>query len=82
MQHPKYIEGKTYQPLPISFDIPDFLQMEIDQYIDDLNNHRGMSNDLFREEIKYYIKWCEGKITDEQRKMLLNYYHKGEIFDG
>jgi hypothetical protein len=80
MQHEKYIEGKEYHALPIDFEIPDFLQMEIDQYLDDLNNHRGMSNDLFSEEIKYYIKWCVN-LSSEQRDMLYHYYHKGGIFD-
>lgn len=80
MQHEKYIEGKEYHALPIDFEIPDFLQMEIDQYLDDLNNHRGMSNDLFSEEIKYYIKWCVN-LSSEQRDLLYNYYYKGEIFD-
>ncbi len=80
MRHEKYIEGKTYQPLKINFEIPDFLQMEIDQYIDDLNNNGGMSNDLFCEEIKYYIKWCVN-LTPEQRDMLYKYYYKGEIFN-
>ncbi len=81
MRHKKYIEGKIYQPLPIDFDIPDFLQMEIDQYLDDLNHHGGMSSDLFCEEIKYYIKWCDN-LSSEQRELLTKYYHKGGIFDG
>ena len=71
MKHEKYIEGKEYRPLPIDFEIPGFLQMEIDQYIDDLNNNGGRSNDLFREEIKYYIKWCEN-LSPTQRESLVN----------
>ena len=80
MRHEKYIEGKKYEPLKIDFEIPGFLQMEINQYIDDLNNHGGMSNDLFSEEIKYYIKWCEN-ISPEQKELLYKYYYKGGIFD-
>ena len=82
MQHKKYISGKQYKPLDIDFVIPDFLQGEIDLYIDDLNNHNGTSNDLFSEEIEYYIKWCDNLITKDQKEQLKLYYCDGGIFNG
>lgn len=69
--------------LKIDFNIPDDLSDIIDEYIDYLNNGGGTSDDYFKTEIKLTLNWClrENKLSDDQIKLLRDYYQNGGIVE-
>ncbi|MBQ7487456.1 MAG: hypothetical protein IJT77_08185 [Clostridia bacterium] len=74
-----------YEPLKIDYEIPEELQIEIDHYIDNLNNDNGSSEDCYRMEIMCILNWCyrERILTNEQIDELREYYqHKGILKHG
>lgn len=74
-----------YKPLSIDYEIPVDLQEEIDNYIDNLNNDNGSSEDCYRTEIMCILNWCyrEGILPDDKIAELREYYqNKGILKHG
>lgn len=69
-----------YQKLDISFDIPEELEHDIDEYIKYLNDVEGegigVTDDCYRTEILCTLNWClrESILDGEQIKQLKDYY--------
>lgn len=70
-----------YRKLEIDFKLSDFLEEEIEKFLNHVNNENGLSADCFQTEIKLMIRDSDN-LTEEQRQLLLNYYVWGGIFDG
>ena len=69
-----------YEKLEIDFAIPEDLEEAIDIYVNVLNTQERPADDCYRSEIMVILNWCyrERLLTDEQLKMLRDYYvHKG-----
>lgn len=70
-----------YQKLNIDFAIPEELENEIDEYINALNTMEKPPHDCFQAEIMVILNWCyrENILTNEQIKLLRDYYEHGGI---
>ncbi len=65
--------------LEIDFDIPYELEESIDNLINDVNNKNGRLKDVYQDEINFCLKdWSNG-LTDEQIKLLRDYYIRGRF---
>lgn len=73
---------KKYSELKVDFNIPEFLQDDIQEFVTYLNeNPNGTLADCYESEIRSDINWCN-QLTKEQEEILRNYYVKGGIFNG
>lgn len=74
-----------YKALPIDYEIPEELEREIADYIDNLNNDNGSAEDCYRTEIMCLLNWCyRDKILPEEKiDELREYYqYKGILKHG
>lgn len=63
-----------YKKLDIGFGISAELQKSIDDYVDDLNYNGGGLEDVLRDEIDFWTKDAMRYLTEEQVKLLRDYY--------
>ena len=75
---------RHYTPLPISFEIPEELEDDINRYVDYLNTGETLTEDCYQMEVKTSINWCfrEKILTDDQIQLLRDYYLYGGIHEG
>ena len=71
-----YDPSSTYKPLDVDFEIPEYLQEAIDNYIRCLNHEKASCYDCYITELDLCIRdaWEEGYYSDEQREILRDYY--------
>lgn len=74
-----YKKREHYNKLNIDFNIPDFLEEEINVFVDYLNNSDGLSEDCYREEISLMIR--DSELSDDRKKLLKDYYVWGGIYN-
>ena len=73
---------KKYKALEIDFKIPEALQEYIDDFLENLNERNGVFADCYEQEIRYLLNECreERRLTEEQIKILWDYYYRGGIY--
>ena len=72
-----------YQPLNLSFQVPEILQRNIDEFLYNLNKENGNLRDCYEAEIRNILNsctGCENELTEEQIELLRNYYCRGGIY--
>ena len=72
-----------YRELHIDFPIPEILQRDIDEFLQNLNEEGGNLRDCYEAEIRNILNSCvdcDGELTEEQIELLRNYYCKGAIY--
>ncbi len=69
-----------YKELKINFEIPEILDRNIKEFVDDLNNNNGNMADCYTEEIRSLLNGCDTCLTYEQIRMLRDYYYGGGIY--
>ena len=69
-----------YKKLELSFVIPDYLEEEIELFLDHINNGSGSLEDCYRTEIKLMIR--DSDISEEKKQLLRDYYVNGGIYNG
>ena len=69
-----------YKPLEIDFEIPEILQRDIDEFLEELNERSGSMADCYEQEIRNILNGCDFTLTEEQIELLRNYYCRGGIF--
>lgn len=69
-----------YEKLKINFPIPDFLEKEIDRFIEYINDESqsGTLEDCYRMEIHLAIR--DSRLLPKERECLENYYVRGGIY--
>lgn len=73
-----------YQPLNISFQVPEILQQNIDEFLYNLNQENGSLRDCYEAEIRNILNSCvdcEGELTEDQIEHLRNYYCRGGVYE-
>ncbi|MBE5844109.1 MAG: hypothetical protein E7302_07980 [Butyrivibrio sp.] len=75
-----------YKPLKIDYKLPEELEDTINSYIHDANFGCGYYDDVYQEEIKVILNWCQREndrghqiLTAEQITELREYYQYGGI---
>ena len=74
-----------YKALPIDYKIPEELEREIADYIDNLNYDNGSAEDCYRTEIMCLLNWCyrDRILPDDKIAELREYYqYKGILKHG
>lgn len=72
---------KKYKQLKVDFDIPDFLQAIISEFVDYLNStSKPLHADLYEAEIRADLNSCDTDFNEEQYWILCNYYCLGGIY--
>ena len=74
-----------YEKLKLEFDIPDFIEEDIDKimnYINVENPKRPEDSDCLRTELNCDINYCirENILTREHAEILKDYYVHGEVY--
>ena len=70
-----------YEPLKINFDIPEILQRNIEEFIQNLNERNGNLADCYEEEIRSLLNYCDADLNENQIELLRAYYCKGGIYE-
>lgn len=63
------------EKLILDFNIPDFLENDIDDLINEVNSG-GLSVDCWQEQIRADLNCCDN-LTDEQKNIIRKYYWEG-----
>ena len=73
-----------YKALPLKYDLPEELQIEIDKYLDYLNDKGAGAEDCYQTEINVNLNWChrDKLLPEDIIVMLKNYYVFGGIHKG
>lgn len=73
---------KKYKKLIIDFAVPDFLEEEIDKFIEYINDESksGTLEDCYRTELHLAIR--DSGISEENKNILEDYYVKKGIYQG
>ncbi len=72
--------NKIYKRLEVDFELPDYLEEEIEAFLNHINNENGLSEDCYRVEIQLMIRDTPS-FTAEQKQLLYNYYARGGIYE-
>ena len=67
--------------MKLSFPISKELDEAIDIFLKYINETDGMSEDCYRDEIDFWLKDNQPKLTEQQYRQLKDYYVLGGIFE-
>lgn len=65
------------EKLKLDFDLPDFLEEDIESMVKSANNKESIV-DCWQDTIRADLNCCDGVLTEEQIKLLRDYYYVRE----
>ena len=75
------MDRKRYKALETDFEIPELLQEDIDNFIQNLNEKGGTLADCYVEEIRSVLNGCDETLEEGQIALLREYYVRGGIYE-